>query len=243
MARCIDAFVSVEPACAYLPDQIARTEIYELEGLTSREYGSLLERGWRRFGNRFFRPRCPGCSACTPLRVPVATFRPGRDQRRAARRCGDVSIAIGRPVADRERLDGYNRWQQSRQARRAWAPAQLDLDQYEASYCFPHPWAREMTYRIDGKLAAVGLVDETPSALSSVFFYFDPDFEKRSLGTFGALAEIAAATRFGIPYLYLGYWVAGCPSLAYKANFNPHEIMPRFPETGEPPIWVPGGQR
>ena len=31
--------------------------------------------------------------------------------------------------------------------------------------------------------------------------------------------------RLGAPWLYLGYHVAGSPSMAYKAGFRPHEIL------------------
>ena len=43
-----------------------------------------------------------------------------------------------------------------------------------------------------------------------------------------------AAKKAGLPYVYLGYYVAGYPSLEYKARFRPNQV--RDPATG---TWVP----
>jgi arginyl-tRNA--protein-N-Asp/Glu arginylyltransferase len=40
-----------------------------------------------------------------------------------------------------------------------------------------------------------------------------------------ALTEIALAQRMGIPYYYLGYWIAQSPAMVYKADYRPHEVL------------------
>ena len=67
--------------------------------------------------------------------------------------------------------------------------------------------------------------DVCRSSLSSVYFYYDPAEARRGLGTFGALYEIEAARRLGIPHYYLGYWIAGCGTMDYKAGFRPNEVL------------------
>jgi arginine-tRNA-protein transferase len=47
-----------------------------------------------------------------------------------------------------------------------------------------------MIHKIDGKVFAVGVLDFTHEALSSVYLYYDPDFEFISPGTLCALREI-----------------------------------------------------
>ncbi len=47
-----------------------------------------------------------------------------------------------------------------------------------------------MNYYLGDRLIAVGVVDITPQVLSSVYFFYDPEFEDYNLGTFGALVEI-----------------------------------------------------
>ena len=84
----------------------------------------------------------------------------------------------------------------------------------------------EFVYRdAAGQLLAVGICDVCASSLSSVYFYFDPEEEKRGLGTYSALWEIEYARREKIPHYYLGYWIKGAPTMEYKANFRPNELL------------------
>jgi arginine-tRNA-protein transferase len=48
--------------------------------------------------------------------------------------------------------------------------------------------------------------------------------------------EIAAMK--GLPYVYLGYAVADCPSLRYKFSFGPREELQGWPEPNEEPRWA-----
>jgi arginine-tRNA-protein transferase len=88
----------------------------------------------------------------------------------------------------------------------------------------PFP-AEEWSYRLDGELVGLGHVDALPVGLSAIYFVHDPDLHRRGLGTWNILCMIDEARRRGLPHVYLGYWVADCPSLSYKANFRPHEIL------------------
>ena len=75
-----------------------------------------------------------------------------------------------------------------------------------------------------------------PQSLSSVYFYFDPEQAGRRLGTFSALWEIEWAREMNIPHYYLGYWVAGCGAMEYKASFRPCEAL------GTDGVWREMGQ-
>jgi arginine-tRNA-protein transferase len=76
-----------------------------------------------------------------------------------------------------------------------------------------------------GRLVGVSLFDATPRALSAAFFYYDPDYARASPGTANVLSLVDLARGQGKRHLYLGYCVAGCASLRYKAAFVPHEIL------------------
>lgn len=47
-----------------------------------------------------------------------------------------------------------------------------------------------MSYFLDGKFIAVGVVDLCEECLSSVYFFYDPDYSSYGLGIIGALIEI-----------------------------------------------------
>ncbi|HKQ40385.1 MAG TPA: arginyltransferase, partial [Verrucomicrobiae bacterium] len=38
-------------------------------------------------------------------------------------------------------------------------------------------------------------------------------------------------------HVYLGYRVAGCRSMEYKAQFRPHELLQGRPLDHEAPVW------
>src|SRR5258708_25718673 len=65
-------------------------------------------------------------------------------------------------------------------------------------------------------LVAVALTDVLSDGLSMVYSFFEPSEESRSLGTFMILDHIARARRQGLPYVYLGYCIAGSKKMDYK---------------------------
>jgi arginine-tRNA-protein transferase len=56
-----------------------------------------------------------------------------------------------------------------------------------------------------------------------VYTFFDPDLPGGSLGTYNVLWQVQLSRRLGLPYLYLGYWIAQSRKMAYKVNFRPVE--------------------
>jgi arginine-tRNA-protein transferase len=97
-----------------------------------------------------------------------------------------------------------------------------------------NPFAtEEWRYWIDGRLVAVGYVDVLSDGLSAIYFFYDPDERRRSLGTFNVLSIIESARRRGLRWAYLGYYVRGCRSLEYKGLFRPNEVL------GSDGAWAP----
>jgi arginine-tRNA-protein transferase len=146
-------------------------------------------------------------------------------------------VEIRSPVADEERLELYLAWHRMREATRGWETVCESMESYAQTFCLPHPCARELDYYEGDRLVGVGLVDETPAALSSVYFYYHPDWRDRSLGTASVLFELAHAADRGRSHLYLGYRVQACISTAYKAAFRPHELLEGRPVAEDMPRW------
>jgi arginine-tRNA-protein transferase len=226
--RVLERFVEKPRACAYLPDRRASLDVRVMVDVTPDDTDALLERGWRRFGPIYFRPACATCAECVSLRVVVDHFTPSKSQRRAARAGARLRRAVGVPRVDAERLALYARWHAEREQARGWEPNPQSRDRYALEFAYPHPCAREAAFYDDdagGRLVGVGLFDATPRALSAAFFFHDPDYARLSLGTANVLALVADARASGRPHVYLGYRVAGCASLQYKATFRPHELL------------------
>ncbi|OLL25349.1 Arginyl-tRNA--protein transferase 1 isoform B [Neolecta irregularis DAH-3] len=57
-------------------------------------------------------------------------------------------------------------------------------------------------YRLDGVLIALAVLDLLPAGISSVYFIYDPDYSKLSLGKVSALREIALTIEEGYRLLY-----------------------------------------
>ena len=230
-------YVAPPADCQYLPAQTASNQYRVIFQISPESFHQMLMRGWRRFGPTYFRPACSHCAACVSIRVPVETFTPTKSQRRALQKCRHIHFEVGTPRADKQRLDLYARWHAMREAERGWPESAITVAEYEMQFCFPHPCAREFRY-LDGQtLVAIGYVDETPEALSSIYFFFDPEYKHLSLGVTSVLCELAAARERGLKHLYLGYRVLGCPSMEYKGQFRPHELLRGRPVDNETPVW------
>jgi len=240
VARLLKRWVAEPTECAYLPSETATLEYRLMLDVSARDLDALLERGWRRFGPAYFRPRCTQCSECVPLRIPVNAFTPSKSQRRVASKNRHVRLEVGPPRIDSKRIDLYHRWHEERVGQRGWIPDEMDPERYFHQFAFPHPAAREFAYYDGSDLVAVAIVDETPRALSAVYTFFDPAIADRSPGTASILRQVDYARAHDKTWLYLGYRVLRCPSSEYKARFRPHELMTAWPRGGEPGTWTRG---
>jgi arginine-tRNA-protein transferase len=242
VARLIQTLTEPPHPCVYLPEESASLEVRVQLDVTPAELESMLERGWRRFGPVYFRPACSECHECVTLRIPVSTFRPNKSQRRAQKSAARLERTVGKPIVDEERLALYARWHGQREKARGWEESPLDAERYAFDFAFDHPCAREVRFTDPddhGRLVGLGIVDDTGVSLSAVYFFWDPERSPPSLGTAHIALLIDEARQRGHTYVYLGYRVAGCASLAYKGNYRPHELLEGRPAPIALPIWRP----
>lgn len=238
MARILTQFIEPPRECAYLPDRPASLEYRVMTGVGVRELESMLVRGWRRQGTVYFRPSCGACRECVSIRIPVDRFVPTGAQHRARRRCGRFRVLLERPRVDEERLALYAAWHAGRERDRAWEPAPLDAQGYAMQFGHPHPAAWELSLRDGDRLVAVTLCDITPRAWSAIFGFYSPEIANLSPGVAEVVLAVEMARARGIPHVYLGFRVAGCASMRYKAGYRPHELLQGLPGPDEQPCWV-----
>ena len=216
-----------EHPCSYLPDRLSRNRGFWAESLAPRIYQGFMNANFRRSGKIVYQPACNGCRKCVSIRVPVTSFQPSKSQRRAWRKNQDLIVTSGPAIATEESFQLYQRYLKDWHGK-ASDDADEDTSQEEfVAFLYDSPVETlEYQYRdAGGRLLAVGICDISDAALSTVYFFHDPEHAARSLGTFGALCEIESAKVQGIPYYYLGYWVDGCGSMAYKATYRPYELL------------------
>jgi len=212
---------SAEFECPYLPGRIARFEGLEVDSVPGRLYGRLLDLNFRRSSRQLYRPACPTCRACRQLRIPVADFAPTGSQRRVSRRNQDIAMELGPPNVDDERLELYRAYLDGRHDSTMARTREAFVEFLYESGVDP----LEATYRQDGRLVAVSILDVVPSGWSSVYSFFDPREAKRSLGTLTVLREVGVAREAGVEWYYLGYHVSGARTMDYKARFLPHQKL------------------
>lgn len=218
--------------CSYLPDELARLEFDYVAELTADEYADRMLAGWRRFGHTLMRPMCPHCRACRSLRVDVAQFRPDRSQQRNRRANeGQVCLEISSPWISASRLRLSRRFHESRSEKRGWPDRDYGPTEFYESFVSNPFETEEWHYTLDGELVGLGHVDALRVGLSAIYFIHAPELSRRGLGTWNVLCLIEEARRRGLPHVYLGYHVANCQSLAYKARFRP------FEQLGEDGLW------
>lgn len=210
--------------CSYLSDQEAITLFADPRFPKSNAlYAALSQRGFRRSGEHLYQPHCPQCSACVPIRVPVADFRPRRQQRRTWKQNQDLGVSIKPADFESEHFELYRRYIATRHAGGGMDNPTPDnyMNFLTAS------WSDTMflEFRLEGTLLAVAVSDRLPDALSAVYTFFDPDSAGRSLGRYAILYQIALAQETERHWLYLGYWIDACRKMRYKTEYQPLEYF------------------
>lgn len=85
-------------------------------------------------------------------------------------------------------------------------------------------------YWLDDKLIAVAVIDILPHCISSVYFFYDPEYGFLSLGTYSSLRELAYAQTLQrdlpeLRYYYMGFYIHSCPKMRYKAKLTASYLL------------------
>ena len=223
-------YITTPQPCPYLPGRYEKKVFTHL--LTENAISlndTLTQSGFRRSQNIAYRPACDGCSACVSVRIIVDEFEPNRSFRRILARNADLAGEMLPARATQEQFSLLRSYLDARHAEGGMA----DMTPLDYVSMIEDTTVRTslIEYRRrdgaegPGTLIAASLTDTLQDGLSMVYSFFDTHEESRSLGSYMVLEHVARARAMGLPYVYLGYWVADCRKMAYKMHFRPIEAL------------------
>jgi len=222
-------FLTAPSPCPYLDGREERKVFAHLPLSDGPAVNDVLtEVGFRRSQNIAYRPACESCDACVSARIPVADYAFTKSEERTLERSAELSRHLVEAEATREQFELLRRYLDARHA--GGGMADMTWLDYVAMVEDTAVRTHLIEYRLPaphgpGDLIGCILVDVLSDGLSLVYSFFDPEAKRRSLGSFMILDHVRQARAAGLPYVYLGYWVQGSGKMAYKARFNPLEVL------------------
>jgi len=211
-------------SCSYLEGQQSRSLYVDPRAELEPDTLTLLSlNGFRRSGRLMYRPACPDCSACLPVRIRLREFMPSQSQKRTKKKNAGLTMEVSLPEASEETYALYARYINERHADGdMFPPSEQQFNDFLAS---DFGTTRFLKARLNGKLIACIVFDLLDDGLSSVYSFYDPDEQSRSLGTWLVLQLNDLALSLNLPYNYLGYLVHGSRKMEYKRNFAPLDVL------------------
>jgi len=217
-------YLTAPSPCPYLPSREERKVFTHLIGRRAATLNdTLTQSGFRRSQTIAYRPACENCRACVSVRVKVDEFRLSKNLRRTLSRNRDIAASVVRVEPTSEQYSLFRAYLDARHS--DGGMADMTVLDYSMMIEDSHVDTRLIEYRSGAYLLGVCLTDILADGLSMVYSFYEPEEERRSLGTYMILDHIDRARRFGLPHLYLGYWVKGSRKMAYKARFLPQERL------------------
>ncbi|MGY8770185.1 MAG: hypothetical protein ACKVH8_17350 [Pirellulales bacterium] len=156
-----------EEACPYLEDRNSILPLYlPLGSVDGETFDQVLEREARRTGPYLYVTQCPSCQACEAIRLDVDEFSFRRRHKRVIKKCAEiVTVEIGSPIVDQQRVDLYNRHKLEREL----GSKPIDQEEYAEFLVNSCCQSIEFRYLIEGKLIGVAIADLGELSLSAVY--------------------------------------------------------------------------
>ena len=221
-------YVTAPQECPYLENRVERKLFTALNGPESQVLNNALSKqGFRRSQNVLYRPACADCSACLSARIPIQAFSFSKSEKRVLKRNSDTTRQVNTPWASSEQFNLFKKYVNFRHheggmsgMNEAEFTSMIEETSVNTILC---EYSLKRNNSI--KLVAASLTDIIEDGLSMVYSFYEPELGDLSLGKYMILDHVNLAKEMSLPYLYLGYWVAGSEKMAYKAQYEPLELF------------------
>ncbi|QSX32190.1 arginyltransferase [Shewanella avicenniae] len=208
--------------CSYLADQQEQLLVIKEQMMQPALFEQLLSMGFRRSGSMVYKPRCPHCQACQPIRVPLAEFTPSKRQKRTLAQNRDIRIEVSKQFRDAH----YQLYQRYINARHHDGPMfPPTLEQYVGFIGCDWMQPGFVELYLDEQLVGVAVTDLLADSLSAVYSFFDPDLSHRSLGSLMILQQCKLGASMNKSFLYLGYQIDDNKKMNYKRLYRPYQVL------------------
>ncbi len=229
---------SLEDKCSYLENKKQTTHYKIIDNCSTQSSQDLIERGFRRFGKMYFRPICEGCSECQSIKIDVVNYKFSKSARRVIKKASHLKSYIQKPTLSQEHLDLFEKYHLHMHQKKEWDYNKTTANHYYNSFVAGHEeFGHEILYFYENRLIAVDLIDILDDGVSSIYFYYDPEFSHLSLGKYSLYNQIKYAAKENKKWIYLGYYVEDCPSLSYKSGYKPYLTLKGRPSLHEEYTW------
>lgn len=230
---------SLNDKCSYLNNREQTTHYKIINNCTTLVCQELIERGFRRFGKMYFRPICADCNECQSIKIDVKNYTFSKSAKRVFKKAEHIQRYIQHPTMSQEHLELFEKYHLYMHEKKGWDYTQTTADHYYGSFVLGHEeFGYEVLYYDEDKLIGVDLIDILDEGISSIYFYYDPDYADLSLGKLSLYNQIKYAKESNRAWIYLGYYVEDCPSLSYKNMYKPYLTLQGRPELSETYTWT-----
>lgn len=207
--------------CPYLDGQVEQKIFTRLLGNGPSDYlltSQLTPFGFRRSQSIIYRPACPTCMACVPVRIKANEFTLTRNLKRIHAKNRDLTTKVISTSEAEPLFELFSAYQNARHNQGDMAQMQLpdftammhEGSENSALLCL-HDKA--------GITVGAMLMDKLAGGTSAVYSFFDPELDKRSLGSELIIRLVEETKNQRLEFVYLGYWIKQSRKMAYKARF------------------------
>ncbi len=222
-------YVTTPYPCGYIANNLAQSLIASPHHVVDAQvYSELIKQGFRRSGKFAYRPHCEHCNQCVPVRIILDQFTPTRSQKRAYKQHNDLTAKLLPLEYHQKHFTLYQQYQSNRhpsESELSKTTRNEEKEQYQQFLCQSNVESLMVEFSDEqGKIIIVSVIDIVEDGVSAVYTFYDTE-QKASYGTYAIMWLIDWTKDLGLPYLYLGYWIAESQKMAYKENFQAQEKL------------------